>query len=69
MIHRYQDNCRFCEHFLGGQRCKAFPVAIPDDLWSGDNQHRSPYKDDQGIRYAPKQMAMPDAEAFMSGNY
>lgn len=69
MIHRYQDNCRFCAHYLGGQHCKAFPLSIPADLWSGDNQHRSPYDGDQGIQYAPKQMAMPDADAFLSSNY
>jgi hypothetical protein len=43
MIHRYQANCRFCANYLGDRKCLAFPAEIPDDLWTGENLHRTHY--------------------------
>lgn len=65
MIHGREANCRFCAHYTGGQACQAFPAGIPGPLWTGDNTHHEPYPGDNGIRYAPKLIEVPDAEIFL----
>ena len=62
MIHRYQDNCKFCRHYLADQQCQAFPAGILTELWSGENLHRGPYPDDQGYRYEPRDIGMLTVE-------
>jgi len=51
MISTRENHCRTCRHFLGGQTCKAFTNAIPNELWSGKNLHYEAYINDGGFRY------------------
>lgn len=46
--------CLFCIHlYEDGNKCKAFPIQIPDDIWDGDHDHRRLYKGDNGILFEP----------------
>lgn len=59
MIFKYQDNCKICAHYLGNQACQAFPMGIPEELWSGKNPHDEPYPGDQGYRYESRRLSIP----------
>jgi hypothetical protein len=59
MIHRREQNCRACLHYLGDEKCLAFPDGIPAELWSGDNLHRQAFPGDQGYRYERKFVELP----------
>lgn len=59
MIYRSKANCQFCAHYQGEQHCRAFPVGIPDDLWSGKNLHVEPYPGDQGYRHQMIELSDP----------
>jgi hypothetical protein len=53
--------CVWCKHFhtetfidvllTGARTCKAFPQAIPRDIWEGYFDHRRPHPDDQDIQF------------------
>lgn len=48
-------NCFFCEHYHhpddhGEGDCDAF-TEIPDDIFVGGHEHRSPVEGDRGIRF------------------
>ena len=49
--------CSLCKHFDvssasdGKKTCKAFPQAIPKQIWSGLNPHIVPYPGDNGIQF------------------
>jgi hypothetical protein len=65
MIYRKSANCQFCSHFLGEQKCEAFPEGIPEVLWSGDNLHRTPFANDNGITFAPKPVSYEALQSIM----
>lgn len=46
--------CHTCTNLIDGylRKCKAFEK-IPDEIWEGKNNHRKPYKGDNGIRFEP----------------
>jgi hypothetical protein len=52
--------CATCLLYLGGRSCIAFPKddEIPDEIWSGENDHSKPVKGDHGFQYRP----LEDAE-------
>jgi hypothetical protein len=57
--------CTYCRHLKRDYKertCAAFPDGIPMEIWLGQNDHRQPYADDDGIRFAP--MTEEDIEAL-----
>lgn len=50
----YSPVCSFCIHYHRGEEddtCDAFPDGIPDEIWRGDNDHKTPYPGDHGIQF------------------
>ena len=47
------EQCATCRHWTGGTKCRAFPNGIPQSLLKGKLDHRRPYPNDRGFRYAP----------------
>jgi len=48
----YSPICSLCRH-QGEDRytCEAFPDGIPDEIWFGQVDHKTPYPRDNGIRF------------------
>lgn len=50
----YSLVCTLCAHYHRGRTdhtCNAFPYAIPDEIWRGDNDYKKPYPGDHGIQF------------------
>lgn len=49
----YSPTCFHCIHLIHDEKrvCKAFPDGIPIEIWNGDNDHKKPYKGDNGIMF------------------
>ena len=50
----FSEVCNYCKHYhieAVGNKCDAFPDAIPDEIWFGKNDHKKPYKGDGGIMF------------------
>ena len=52
--------CSYCKHWkpekvdlknLKVGFCKAFPNGIPEEIWLGEDDHKKPYKGDNGIQF------------------
>jgi hypothetical protein len=44
--------CAFCQHYQSRRRCAAFGThRIPEEIWSGRNDHTAPFPGDQGLRF------------------
>jgi hypothetical protein len=60
------EQCKDCENFwpaiMAKSRfgCKAFRIGIPDDIYSGDFDHKKPHQGDNGIQY--KKLVEPEEE-------
>lgn len=37
--------CGNCKHYIGEQKCTAFPEGIPDVITLGENDHEKPLPD------------------------
>lgn len=50
--------CATCRHFRDvdeiGLTCDAFPAGIPDDILTGELDHREPVAGDNGLQYEEK---------------
>lgn len=47
-----ENNCANCVWwFAGTQKCLAFPIQIPDDIWYDNVHHTEPYDGDAGITF------------------
>src|SRR5688500_6505094 len=43
--------CFHCAHFQGNRSCHAFTYEIPNEVWSGENDHTKQIDGDQGILF------------------
>ena len=48
----YNKNSTNAENDIIGT-CKAFPKEIPEEIWTGENNHTKSYKGDNGIQFEP----------------
>lgn len=37
--------CKSCKNYLGDLGCLAFPIRIPDEILTGENDHSEPLPD------------------------
>lgn len=60
-VSRFSSVCTFCKHLKldpqKPQTCKAFPKGIPVEIWEGRNDHKQPYKGDQGIQFEAREVS------------
>lgn len=47
------NQCLLCVHYRGEIQCDAFPDRIPEEVMTGEHDHREPYPGDHGIRFEP----------------
>lgn len=59
------QQCPTCIHYLGGFTCDAYPDGIPQEIVSGEWDHREPQDGDRGIRWEqdPSMPADPTTES------
>jgi hypothetical protein len=57
----YSRVCSVCRHLrsASARECDAFPDGIPDPIWTGRHDHRSPYPGDHGIQFAVVEQEAP----------
>ncbi|MCC2670336.1 MAG: hypothetical protein K0Q72_2807 [Armatimonadetes bacterium] len=69
----YSQVCTLCRHLdrtvpraFAEERgkCKAFPDAIPDEIWLGRHRHRDPYPGDHGVRF--EEISVEELEALIA---
>jgi len=59
----YSPVCSFCNHQRADHyTCDAFPDGIPEEIWVGRVDHKSPYPGDNGIMFDPRLYPEPDAD-------
>jgi hypothetical protein len=42
------SDCATCTHLGDGQKCPAFPLGIPEDIWGAGSTHREVRPDQTG---------------------
>ncbi len=58
----FSEICLKCRRLTDGmaKTCEAFPSGIPDEIWSGDNDHTQPYEGDGGLMFVSRFGAQRD---------
>lgn len=54
MTNDIQPMCTACAHLdrtAESQTCAAFPEGIPEEIWTNQHDHHTPYPGDQGVRF------------------
>ena len=51
----YSSVCSFCRHYRVRYRCAAFDF-IPNVIWFGIHDHKTPYPRDGGIQFEPRKI-------------
>jgi hypothetical protein len=54
--------CLDCKHYEGVGYCAAFPDGISEVIFTGQFDHRKPFRGDQGIRFKPRNLASVPAD-------
>ena len=58
--------CVGCNRYEGGLACSAFPEGIPEEIISGEFDHREPFPGDDGLQWIPLRPFRPgEAEAIV----
>ncbi len=47
--------CESCRHYLGEDRCAAFPQGIPLTILGNEVEHCHPFPGDRGILFEPRE--------------
>lgn len=45
------NQCPVCKHYLGDLSCEAYPDGIPEDIITGQFDHKEQHNGDNGIRF------------------
>ena len=49
-----ESTCIYCKHLSDKFKCLAFPDGIPEEILTGDHDHKKPFEGDNGIQFEPK---------------
>ena len=57
-VYCHRENCQWFRGIVGPTEdpvfvCEAFPLGIPEEILSGENEHREPVAGDGGLTYLP----------------
>jgi hypothetical protein len=56
-VSQFSDICTRCKHLNEClilekvKTCRAFPKGILDEIWVGENNHKRPYRGNNGIQF------------------
>jgi len=53
--------CLECKHYTGVKQCNAYPLEIPQVIYTGEHDHRKQYPGDNGIRFEPLEKPITNA--------
>jgi hypothetical protein len=56
--------CDFCKRRRPGGGCDAFPGHIPEEIFYGAHDHRSPYPGDRGVLFELSDELSPFMQSF-----
>ena len=59
------SQCWACAHYRVGRTCAAFPLGIPNEVFSGKFDHSRPHPNDSGWRFAAR--PAPNTASRMAG--
>lgn len=45
------DQCLLCMNYYGMFKCEAYPNGIPEEIYTGEHDHKQSFKGDNGIGF------------------